>query len=50
MGHAPVASHRVEEDVFQGMAYILMVLEEEKKVCVFFSIHQNNDQYSPAMI
>lgn len=31
MGHAPVASHRVEEDVFQGMAHILMVLEEEKK-------------------
>lgn len=30
MWHAPVASHRVEEDVFQGLAHILMFLEEEK--------------------
>lgn len=38
MGHAPVASHRVEEDVFQGMAHILMVLKEEKKsVFLFFN-------------
>lgn len=31
MWRAPVASHWVEEDVFQGMAQILMFLEEEKK-------------------
>lgn len=44
MWQAPVASHRLERDLLQGTAHILMLRRKKKKI-----VYCDNDQHSLAI-